>query len=185
VTVGKPAARLLNRTHGRRDRKIQGGRVERDQLRQQAHDTLGIFCAVKRDAIKFFLECHVDEASSRAATLHCQNAAILSLIESSAQHEQVCLLQGENAPQELVNTERRAISYLIVPNGVPPKLKMRVSASTLGNQGSILQRGRCSEVNNNLKISGSYSFLARAASTGSKQNRATMRVLLSLLLSPP
>jgi hypothetical protein len=106
--------RLLHCPDGRRDRKVQGGRVERDELRQQAHDTLGILRPVERHAIIFLLKRYVDEASSRAAALHGENSTILSLIECPAQHECVRLLQGEDAPQKLVDAERRARNDLVL-----------------------------------------------------------------------
>jgi hypothetical protein len=66
---------------GGRDVEIDRAGVERDQLRQQAENPLGVFSATDRDAIELALERDVGEATAAVVATQAEDTGIFGQIE--------------------------------------------------------------------------------------------------------
>src|SRR4029453_10193617 len=94
--------------NGGRDDEIERAGVERDKLRQQAENALGIFSAAARNAIELALETHVGKATVTAVAAQAEDPGIFAQIQGPAHDDVLFPFLPQDASEKLVDPERRA-----------------------------------------------------------------------------
>ena len=111
----------MRHPHHRRDGKVLRLRLERDQLRQQAEDALGLLGAFVWNAIMGAVIGQLGKTSAKQArVLEGENARILAG-QIAEDFEVLELVPDQDLPEKLIDAESRSRQDLILRTRLHPR----------------------------------------------------------------
>src|SRR5262245_44971676 len=97
-----PGRSSLQGAHRRRDHKVTRLGLERQELRQQAEDALGVFRPLAGNAVAEALERDTREAAVPGVGINRKQPRILVLLQSAVHEDALSCAGRQDAPEELI-----------------------------------------------------------------------------------